>query len=116
MAEVDYPPMITSLPRVDIPLSGVLGWIFQGEDHQIVFFDIEPIGKIPEHTHGEQWGVVIEGEMILTIDGVAKHYRAGDSYHVPVGAVHSAEFISHFKAMDFFADPDRYLPVDNETA
>ena len=113
MAEVNYPDMITSLPKADIPLSGVLGRIFQGHDHQVVFFDIEPIGKIPEHTHGEQWGFVIEGEMILMIGGVSRHCRAGDSYHVPAGVVHSAEFISHFKAMDFFADPDRYRALED---
>jgi quercetin dioxygenase-like cupin family protein len=108
MSFFDYPDMITSLPEADIPVDGVRAWIFQGTDSQIVFFDIDPIGKIPEHTHGEQWGFVIQGEMILTVDGVSRRVRAGESYHITAHTPHSAEFISHFKAMDIFADPDRY--------
>ncbi|MFC2118926.1 NAD(P)H-dependent oxidoreductase [Bacteroidota bacterium] len=34
-----------------------------------VFFDIESIGKVEEHKHGAQWGVVFEGEMELSIGG-----------------------------------------------
>jgi len=30
--------------------------------------DIDPIGEVPPHSHGAQWGVVVEGEMELTID------------------------------------------------
>ena len=50
-----YPKMITELPEVDISLKGVKGWLLQGIDKQVVFFDIEPDASIPEHSHGEQW-------------------------------------------------------------
>ncbi len=42
-----YPDMITQLPEAHIPFKGVRGWLSQGKDHQIVFFDTEPIGKVP---------------------------------------------------------------------
>lgn len=108
MSIQEYPDMITQLPRADIPIEGVRGWISQAADHQIVFFDIEPIGGIPPHSHGEQWGVVVEGKMELTIAGKTREYAAGDIYHVPAGAVHSAKFLTHFRAIDVFADADRY--------
>ena len=103
-----YPESVTSLPMVDVPLPGVRGWLFQAEDHQIVFFDIDPIGEIPLHSHGEQWGIVVEGEMELTIGGQTKRYKAGDSYHIPPGATHGAKFLSRVRAIDVFADKDRY--------
>ena len=73
--------------------------------------DIEPIGKVAPHSHGEQWGIVVEGEMELTVDGRTRRCGPGDSYHIPAGAVHSANFLSHFRAIDVFADADRYKPA-----
>ena len=100
--------MIQSLPEADIPFKGVRGRLFQGADHQIVFFDIEPIGEVAPHSHGAQWGVVFEGEMELTIGGESTTYRRGDRYFIPAGVVHSARFNTKTRLMDFFADADRY--------
>ena len=108
MSEIAYAESITNLPMIDIPLPGVRGWLSQGPDHQIVFFDIEPIGEIPPHSHGEQSGIVIEGQMELTIAGEMRRYGPGDAYHIPAGAVHSASFLTHVRVMDFFADVARY--------
>jgi quercetin dioxygenase-like cupin family protein len=100
--------MIRALPEADIPLDGVKAWLSQGEGHQIAFFEIQPIGEVPEHAHGEQWGIVVEGEMQLTIGGETKRYGPGDSYHIPAGVLHGARFLSFFRAIDVFADADRY--------
>jgi len=105
-----YPQMVTDLPQIDIPLKGVKGWLLQGLDKQVVFFDIEAVGAIPEHSHGEQWGVVIEGEVELVVNGVKEVYRKGDCYHIPAMAPHSATFRTRFKALDVFADVNRYKP------
>ena len=107
-----YPEMIMKLPEADIDFKGVRGWISQAKDHQIVFFDIEPIGKVSEHSHGAQWGIVIHGEMELTIGGITKTYKKGDSYHIPDGVLHSAVFKRRTMVLDFFADKDRYKPKD----
>lgn len=105
---IAYPEIIESLPDIDVSIAGVRGKLLQGADRQVVFFDIEPIGAIPLHSHGAQWGVVIEGEMELTIDGETRTYRPGDSYFIPPGVEHGATFNSHFKAIDIFEEPDRY--------
>jgi quercetin dioxygenase-like cupin family protein len=105
---VDFPKLIIDLPEADIPFNGLKGWISQGKDHQIVFFDIEPIGEVHEHSHGAQWGMVIEGEMKLTIAGQTNTYKKGDSYFIPENALHSAVFKTRTKVLDFFADKDRY--------
>ena len=104
-----YPEMIKNLPDANIPFNGVKGKLFQGNDHQIVFFDIEPIGEVAEHSHGAQWGVVFEGEMDLTIDGVTKTYKNGDRYFIPSGIKHSANFKKRTQLMDFFEDKNRYF-------
>ncbi|MGA2406458.1 MAG: cupin domain-containing protein [Bacteroidales bacterium] len=103
-----YSEMIKKLPEADINFKGLRGWISQGKDNQIVFFDIEPIGEVSEHSHGAQWGIVIEGEIELTIGGITNTYKKGDCYYVPDKVVHSAVFKSRTKLLDFFADKDRY--------
>ena len=103
-----YPRFITDLPEIDVPMKGVKGWLSQASGHQVVFFEIQPIGEVPLHSHGEQWGIVVEGEMELTIGDRTQLYRPGDSYHIPAGVEHGAVFLSHFRAIDVFADSDRY--------
>ena len=105
-----YPPEINALPEADIPFEGVRGRLMQGADHQVVFFEIEPIGEVAPHSHGAQWGVVFEGEMELTIGGEIRSYRKGDHYYIPAGVLHSARFSRKTWLMDFFADARRYLP------
>ena len=105
-----YPQMITELPEVEVPFKGVKGWLLQGIDKQVVFFDIEPNASIPEHSHGEQWGVVVDGESELVVDGVKKICRKGDTYHIPAGVPHSVTFRTRFKTIDFFAEANRYKP------
>lgn len=103
-----YPDLVSSLPDADIPVAGVQGKLLQGEHGQVVFFDLAANAKVPPHAHGAQWGVVLEGEMELTIGGKTRTYRKGDAYYIPAGITHAATFITRCKALDFFADKDRY--------
>ena len=105
-----YPDIITRLPEADIPFDGVRGWLSQAKDHQLVFFEIEAIGAVAEHSHGAQWGVVLQGEMDLTIGGRTNTYKKGDHYYIPEGVIHSAVFKKKTHVMDFFADRERYKP------
>ncbi|RJO68678.1 MAG: cupin domain-containing protein [Myxococcales bacterium] len=104
----EFPAMIRNLPEIDVPLEGVRGRLLQGEGRQAVFFEIEPIGAIPEHSHGAQFGVVLEGEMSLTIDGKTRRYGRGDAYYIPAGVPHGAVFHTAFRAIDVFDEPARY--------
>jgi len=103
-----YPEMIRGLPEVDIPFDGVRGWLISGSDKQVVFFDIQPVGEIPPHSHCAQWGIVLEGEMSLTIDKETRIVGKGDWYYIPEGVVHSANFLSRVNVIDVFDAADRY--------
>lgn len=105
---MDYPITITDLPEADIPFEGVEGWLMQGENQQIVFMDIAPIGAVTEHKHAAQFGVVLEGEMSLTIGGETNLYKKGDTYSVPEGVLHAAVFHSQVKVIDVFFEKSRY--------
>jgi quercetin dioxygenase-like cupin family protein len=103
-----YPEMIKSLPEIEIPIDGIRGWLLQSTNKQVVFFEIEPVGNMPDHSHCAQWGIVIDGEMELTIGDQTKIYRKGDSYFIPAGVVHSANFPTKIMVIDVFDSPDRY--------
>lgn len=103
-----WPDMIRNLPEIDTPFKGVRGWLLQAEEKQVVFFDIQPVGRVPAHSHGTQWGVVVEGEMELTIGENTKVYRSGEWYFIPKGVVHSANFLTRVSVIDVFDEPDRW--------
>ena len=103
-----YPDIIKDLPEIDLPIEGVVGHLLQAGDYQITFFEMEAGTAVPPHSHEAQWGIVIEGEMDITIGGVVHSLKQGDSYYIPAGVEHSAVFKTKFRAMDLFAAPDRY--------
>ncbi len=103
-----YPDMIRNLPEIDIQIDGIRGRLLQGANKQAVFFDIQPVGEIPPHSHCAQWGIMLEGEMSLTIGGDMKVYRKGDQYYIPRDVIHSANSLSRVNAIDVFDAPDRY--------
>jgi quercetin dioxygenase-like cupin family protein len=75
-----------------------------------VFFEIASSAEVPTHRHNAQWGIVVEGEMELTIEGTAKVYRKGDEYFIPAHAKHSAKFLTNCRIIDFFVDKARFTP------
>jgi quercetin dioxygenase-like cupin family protein len=103
-----FPEMIEKLPDIDIPFPNVSGKLFQGQGMQAVFFTTEGPGEIPPHHHQAQWGVMLEGEAELTVDGKSQTIRQGDSYFIPAGSIHSIRILSSMKALDIFDEPDRY--------
>ena len=107
MAAGFFPELIANMPEADIPFPGVRGWILQGGDRQAVFLDIEP-GDAPTHSHGEQWGAIVDGEMELTIGDQTQLRKRGDTYHIPSGTSHSARFLSRVRLIEVFADADRF--------
>lgn len=105
---VEFPDMILQLPEADLHFPGVRGWILQGEDHQIGFFNYIKPAEAPVHSHGAQWGVIVDGEMELTINNETKLLRKGDTYFIPAGAPHGARWAGPLKSIDFFDDKNRY--------
>jgi len=103
-----YPDFIRNMPEVDIPVEGVRGWLLECGSRQAVFFDIKPEAVVPPHAHCAQWGIMLDGEMDLTINGSTQRLGKGDCYFIPEGAEHSATFHSRVNVIDVFDSPDRY--------
>jgi len=105
----EFPKVIKDMPEADLLFSGARAWILQGEKHQLIFFEMRPKAKVPEHSHSyPQWGMVVQGKMNLTIDGKTRLIEKGDDYLIPTGAKHSAKFLERTRVMDLFSEKTRY--------
>lgn len=107
---MELPAFILGLPQVDVPFdeSVVKTHALSSKDGLLVFFECLKDFDVPPHSHRAQWGTVLDGELRLTIEGVEKTHRRGDSYFIPAGAVHSAKLTAGSKFIDFFEEADRY--------
>ena len=89
---MELPDIITRLPEAELPFSSttVKTSVLQSEKGQLVFFQILKDVELPAHSHKGQWGIVIEGQVELTMGDETRIHGPGSSYYIPVGAVHSA--------------------------
>ena len=103
-----FPEPITKLPEVDMPFSNYEAYLSQGENHQIIFMQFNEDMDLPEHSHESQWGIVLEGKIDLTIDGVKNTYGKGDRYFIGKDVKHSGKIYAGYADMTFFNQRDRY--------
>jgi mannose-6-phosphate isomerase-like protein (cupin superfamily) len=108
-----FPDFVRRLPEADYSADGagtIRGYILQGSEHQVVFNENdEPVTFTP-HQHGASFGVVLQGECELVIDGQSSFYRAGDVYYVPANVTHFARQSANYKDIVIFDQSDR-VPV-----
>lgn len=103
-----FPDIISQLPRAELPVEGATAYISQADSHQIVFMEFSRDLTVPEHAHGAQWGTVVAGEIELTVGGVTRLYRKGESYFIPADTPHSARIWAGYADITFFAEAHRY--------
>lgn len=106
-----FPEPIQKLPLAKIPLKGVSGYLSQAENHQIIFMEFSEDVELPEHSHESQWGVIVEGKIDFTINGLKKTYEKGDSYFIPAGIKHSGHIYAGLAVVEFFNQKDRYATL-----
>jgi quercetin dioxygenase-like cupin family protein len=99
--KASYWANIESMPRLN-PRPGVTMWPATGTNLMMNFVRMEPGAEVPLHHHPqEQAGSVIEGTIIMTIEGETREMRAGDLYIAPPNTIHGAS-----------AGPDGCLVID----
>jgi quercetin dioxygenase-like cupin family protein len=107
MSEI-FPEPIRNLPEADIPLKGIRAYLSQSEDHQIIFMEFAEDVDLPEHSHADQWGIVLEGKIDLVMEGVKRTYTKGDRYFIPAGTKHSGKIYAGYADITFFNEQNRY--------
>ena len=104
----DFPEPIKTLPKADIPIEGLVAYLAQSETHQTLYMRFEKPVDLPEHSHADQVGFVLNGMIELTVAGEKRVYGKGESYHIPAGVPHSARVAENYADITVFMQPDRY--------
>lgn len=109
MIDSIFPEIISKLPKADIQINGLDAYLSQSENHQILFMEFKEDAILPEHSHKAQYGIVLEGQIEITIDGKTQKYTKGDRYFIPDGINHAVKIYSGYADITFFNQKDRYL-------
>ncbi len=97
-----------NLPKPDIPHDELTAYLSQSDSHQILFMEFEKDVDLPEHSHADQFGIVLEGMIELVIDGKKHRFTKGDRYHIPEGVRHSGKIFAGYADLTFVNEPHRY--------
>ena len=76
-----FPEPIRRLPEADIPIDGLRAYLSQAASHQILFMQFASDAELAEHSHPAQWGIVVEGQLEITINGVRRVTQGGSLLH-----------------------------------
>ena len=104
----ELPEFIKQHPNAKIPVEGVSSHLIQADNQQLIFMEFEQDTVVPTHFHNAQWGIVLDGEMELTINEITRTLRKGDSYSIKKDELHSAKIRKGYKDMTIFDQIDRY--------
>lgn len=104
MNETTYFPNLDERTQIQL-IDGILARTFWGEQMLMAVVDLEPNAYLPRHDHvHEQVGVVIEGELTLTIGDETRTVKPGEIYIIPGGTEHEARTGDQpAKVMDVFS-------------
>lgn len=105
-----FPDLFRNLPEADVPFKDARVRLLQGPTASAIFLEAKEDMTVPEHRHGAQWGIVVDGELDLTIGSERRVRRRGDEYHIPAGVPHAAVLRRGTRVIDVFDDPNRYRP------
>ncbi|MBX7204720.1 MAG: cupin domain-containing protein [Bacteroidia bacterium] len=103
-----FPDIITRHPGADIPLDGVNSRLVHAGEQQFIFMEFDRDVEVPDHSHNAQWGVVLDGQMEITINGKTQTFTKGDTYFIGKDIMHSAKIKKGYKDLTLFDQPDRY--------
>lgn len=97
-----------SLPRASSSVSSDLqGFVLNGEKSQVVFWEVKKGFSVEPHSHDhDEWGIIVSGYCILTVEGETKTYNAGEEFFIPGGKSHYCTMSDNYRSVDFFASPN----------
>ncbi|MGW8249756.1 MAG: cupin domain-containing protein [Anaerolineales bacterium] len=86
-------------------VNGIHARTFWGDRLMLVVVDIDAEAVLPNHSHPhEQGGIVLKGELELTIGGEKRLLKTGEVYLIPAGVEHSAVAgIEAVQVLDIFS-------------
>ncbi len=99
-----YPEFIRQFSRITLPNPEVEASLLDGEQGQVVFFDMPEGAEVPMHQHDDSWAVVISGELKVTVGGQTFNAQQGDSWFTPGNTPHGGVAMKRTRLMEVFSE------------
>jgi quercetin dioxygenase-like cupin family protein len=103
-----FPEFVTRFTEAALPIEGARGWFVTGDGCQVAFIEFADAAEVPEHSHEEQWELVVAGSVRLSVAGQVTEFGPGDNFFIPAGVPHSARVSAGYRAVIVFNEPSRY--------
>lgn len=108
--ENDFPEFIRALPPPDAHVS-LDAYLSSGDRGLVMFYEsVDADVVVPEHVHGDQWGIVLSGAVRIQIGDAMHECHRGDTYFVAGGTPHVTWVEAGTRGLDIFEEHDRYQP------
>jgi len=109
--ENEFPDFIRSLPPPDAD-TALDCYLSSGDRGLVMFYEARNKEVVvPEHMHGDQWGIVLAGTVRMQIGDETAEYHRGETYFVPGGVPHTTWVAAGTRGLDIFEEHDRYMPA-----
>lgn len=106
---IDENPLLARHKSIDMETDGTKSKIIDAGSQKFIFIEHSKEIYFPAHSHGNtEWGICIEGEIDIEIDGVIHYIRKGDHFFVGANVLHSAQVRAGYKAMLLVDCEERY--------
>lgn len=97
-----FPQLIRELPPFVGPFEA---YQLTAESCRVLFASYPAGTEIPAHHHQtENVGVIIQGKLLLTMDGAVQRFGVGEWYHIPAKKEHAARFELDTTEIEFWFD------------
>lgn len=105
-----YPEFFAHMPKPAVPMPGLIAHTMS-DQAQAIFYEIPEGSAAGEHVNCDEWGLVLSGEVSVTMNGETITYGAGESFFIPDGVPHSVVNHPGVAGITVFDDPERFPVV-----
>lgn len=107
-----FPESVRRLPHTT--LAGLDAFVHDNGTSQILFLELpadRPEVAVPTHTHDVEWGIVVEGEIEMTIGELVQRHTAGSTHFIGSKVPHSFRFRPGTSSMHYFVERRVIVPM-----